>query len=75
MTELFFLTVITALWCFTANLFFFFSFFENISASAVQNVFPQGTAGAVCVSQAEQGFRYFARTSSKIAEEVFILIH
>lgn len=31
-----------------------------MSASAVQNVFPQGTAGAVCVSQAAlAGFQIF----------------
>lgn len=52
MTDLFFfLSVITALRCFTGSLLFIY-FFENMSASAVQNVFPQGTAGAVCVSQA-----------------------
>lgn len=51
MTDLFFLSVITALRCFTGSPLFIY-FFENMSASAVQNVFPQGTAGAVCVSQA-----------------------
>lgn len=71
MTDIFFQTVITALWCFTGSTSFcFFFFFENISASAVQNIFPRGRLVLfVSLRLNWQGFIYFARTSRKIADE------